>query len=470
MLIPTASTPYEEHRDYVLGVLARRCGWLDPSDREALFHDSYAVFLQKQRDRQLDVDAMRPPQVRAYLTQTALNKAMDEGKRAGRRRSVSLDDEVLGIEPLDPRRHLDEELAARFDDARVREIVAELPQRQQVVIKLRFLFGRSPEEIQRYLGVTERVYRRELERASRRIIERYQLVREGAYCESQRSLILAYVTGVAGPNRRAKAREHLNSCPACRCWAAEVRTSMERVAAFVPVPAIGAPLVHGPLPRSAFAVRHLGERAAEVLAGAKGRLAPGLLRVNPSNVAALSAVRPATTVALVVGCLATGSTATYCMVHGLPAPIRSLLGAPDRTQPKHHRDKLPPPVRVYEATSAVFSHVKVPSTPPPVKLNTATTRASIIAARPPTRHPKRRTSTTGKGAGVYAVLAAADAQRVYRRTNPEFGLGSGGGSSGPAPKPAPAAPQDSSPSAGGSAGAGNAAPPAPSSPMPEFDP
>ncbi len=469
-MIPTASTPYEEHRDYVLGVLARRCGWLDPSDREALFHDSYAVFLQKQRDRQLDVDAMRPPQVRAYLTQTALNKAMDEGKRAGRRRSVSLDDEALGIEPLDPHRHLDEELAARFDDARVREIVAELPQRQQVVIKLRFLFGRSPEEIQRYLGVTERVYRRELERASRRIIERYQLVREGAYCESQRSLILAYVTGVAGPNRRAKAREHLNSCPACRCWAAEVRTSMERVAAFVPVPAIGAPVVHGLLYRSAFALRHVGERVADVLAGAKGQLARGLLRVNPTNVAALSAVRPATAAAVVVGCLATGSAATYCMVHGLPAPIGSLIGAPERTQPRDYRDKLPPPVQVYKTTSAVFSRAKFPTTRPLVKPVAATTRASIVAAPPPAPHPKRSPSTTGKRARVYAVLAAADAQQVYRGTNPEFGLGSGGGSSEPAPKPAPAPAQNSSPSATGSAGAGNAAPPAPSSPMPEFDP
>src|ERR1700761_2924974 len=138
MAIQTTSTPYEEHRDYVLGVLARRCGWLDPSDREALLHDAYMVFLQKQRDGQLDLDAMRAPQVRAYLTQTALNKAMDEGKRAGRRRSVSLDNEELGIEPPDPACDVDEELAARFDDARIREIVADLPERQQVVIKLRF--------------------------------------------------------------------------------------------------------------------------------------------------------------------------------------------------------------------------------------------------------------------------------------------------------------------------------------------
>jgi RNA polymerase sigma factor (sigma-70 family) len=216
----TTTTPYEEHREYVLAVLARRCNWLDPSDREALLHDAYTVLLEKQRDQKLDPAAMRPLQVRAYLTQTALNKAMDEGKRAGRRRSVSLDDEAVGVEPMDPQGALDESLVSRFDDAWVREIVAELPTRQQTVVKLRFFFDRSPQEIQQYLGVTERVYRRDLERAARHIARRYELVRDGAFCESRRSLILAYVRGVAGPNRTREARRHLDNCPGCASWAA----------------------------------------------------------------------------------------------------------------------------------------------------------------------------------------------------------------------------------------------------------
>jgi hypothetical protein len=161
---------------------------------------------------------MRPPQVRAYLTQTALNKAMDEGKRAGRRRSVSLDDDDLRLEPVDPGRELDERLAASFDDARIREIVSELPERQQIVVKLRFFFGRTPQEIQRYLGVTERVYRRELERATRHIAHRYQLVRQGTYC--------------------LRARQHLRSCPACANWVAVLRTTAARAAAAVPSPAL----------------------------------------------------------------------------------------------------------------------------------------------------------------------------------------------------------------------------------------
>jgi RNA polymerase sigma factor (sigma-70 family) len=234
-----SATPYENHRDYVLAVLARRCQWLDPSDREALLHDAYAVFLEKQRDGQLDADAMRPHQVRAYLTQTALNKAMDEGKRAGRRRAVSLDDESLGIDPPDPGGELDERLAAWFESARIREIVAELPERQQMVIKLRFFFSRTPQEIQQYLGVGERVYRRELERATRHILRRYRLVRDGVYCDEHRSLIIAYVTGIASDSRSVWARQHLDSCPSCATWAARLRTAAASAAAAVPAPTLG---------------------------------------------------------------------------------------------------------------------------------------------------------------------------------------------------------------------------------------
>lgn len=221
-LPPAAADPYAEHRSSVLSLLAHRCRWLDPSDREAVMHDAYTLFLEKWRDGKLDVAAMRPDQVRAYLTRTALNKAMDEGKRASRR-LLSLDDEDLRLDPPDSEQDIADVLASRFDDARVREIIAELPERQQTVIKLRFFFGRSPHEIQRYLGVTERVYRRQLERATRHIAEAFELVLEGRFCESRRSLILAYIAGIAGPRRAADARRHLQTCPACAHWAMQMR-------------------------------------------------------------------------------------------------------------------------------------------------------------------------------------------------------------------------------------------------------
>jgi hypothetical protein len=169
---------------------------------------------------------MAPEQTRAFLTQTAINKALDEGKRAGRKRSVPLGDTEY-TEP-DLGRAPEDLVAAGLDSARVREIVAELPARRQAIVKLRFFFDRTPDEIQRSLGITERAYRRELERATKYISERYELVREGNFCDSRKSVILAYVMGIAGPGRAQAAQEHLSTCPSCAAWAAELRDSKRR--------------------------------------------------------------------------------------------------------------------------------------------------------------------------------------------------------------------------------------------------
>jgi len=219
----SAVTAYEEHRTYVLAVLARRCGWLALDEREAIYHDANLVLLEKERDGVLVPSAMHRNQVRAYLTQTAINKGLDEGGRAERTRSVPLEDDVLAMP--DAGRSPDELAAANLDGTRVREIVGELPPRQQAIIKLRFFLDRRPDEIQDSMGISERVYRRELERALRHISERYVLVREGRFCESRRSLVLAYVAGLAGSTRACEARRHLASCSACAAWAVEMRNA-----------------------------------------------------------------------------------------------------------------------------------------------------------------------------------------------------------------------------------------------------
>jgi RNA polymerase sigma factor (sigma-70 family) len=218
--------PYQQHRDYVLTVLSRRCGWLDPEEREEILHEAYVVVLTKQRDGAIDIDAMAPQQVLAFLTQTAINKGLDEGKRVGRKRSVLMGED----EPTDPDpgRLPDELAAADMESARVREIVEELPDPKREIVKLRFFLERTPDEIQRALGISERVYRRHLERAVRYIHKRYERVREGSFCDDRRSMILAFVRGIAGPGRARAARAHLATCPSCASWAAELREASRR--------------------------------------------------------------------------------------------------------------------------------------------------------------------------------------------------------------------------------------------------
>jgi RNA polymerase sigma factor (sigma-70 family) len=372
------AVPYALHRDYVLAVLRRRCGWLRPDDCEAAYHDAYVVMLEKGRDGRLDADAMHPQQVRAYLTQTAIHKALDEGKRAERKRSEPIGERALA--ELDGGGALDELAESSLDSARVREIVAELPERQQAIVKLRFYFDRTPGEIQQYLDITERAYRRELERALRHVAERYELVREGRFCESRRSVILAYVGGFAGPSRAVEARNHLATCPGCAHWAAELREATQRGAALLPTPALLGE--RGELGRIGEAAAALREAIADMAGSAKQHALSLVARADPSAAGYATAVRPGAVAAAVAGCVALAGGTTYCVVEGVPQPLRSILRPADGEPKRAERPKPKAP-----RTSATVQPQRTPTPRAVVATPTPTERASRR------REPARRSPT-----------------------------------------------------------------------------
>jgi RNA polymerase sigma factor (sigma-70 family) len=414
-----ATASYEADRDYVLAILRRRCGWLDSSDREALLHDAYAVLLEKQRDGVLDLDAMHPQQVRAYLTQTALNKALDEGKRAGRRRSVPIGEADALAD--DRGNAAVEHVDAGTDRARIQEILAELPARQQRIVRLRFFLDRSPTEIQRYLGVTNRVYRRELERAMRSISERFQLVLDGTFCDSRRSVVLAFVAGIAGPGRASEARRHLETCPGCARWAAELRAASERVAAAVSLPAIPLTVER---PHDGIA------KMLDLVATAKRHAANLVLRADAATSQYAASLRPGAATAAIAGCLALGG-ATYCAVDGVPQPWRALDGGKREAQKSHEPRSAEPRVKKHTAPP-----VTVRTTPPVASAPTAPKRS-----KPHSSASKPKPAEAGN------------------RVNQEFGPEGLGGASAGATTATPSQGTGSGP-----------ATPAERAPQPEFDP
>jgi RNA polymerase sigma factor (sigma-70 family) len=398
-----APSAYEQHRDYVLNVLGRRCGWLDAADREAILHDAFMVFLEKERDETLDPASMNEHQVRAYLTQTALNKALREGDKAHRKRSVALEDGGLEVANSEP--DADVLLAQDYDGARLREIVADLPERQQTVVKLRFFFDRTPTEIQSFLGVTERAYRRDLERAMRTITERFEQVRDGTFCESRRSLILAYVTGIAGPNRARTAREHLASCTACAHWAVQLRETARQAGAFVPMPVLTGAMAErshrfGGIGHQFGVVR---DRLADLATSAREQATGMAVRGDPTTGTLLGNLRPGAALAAVTSCLALGSGATYCAINGVPGPVRDLIGGSEqKTTPRQSR-----------APQRRAANVTASSTP----AKTRTTARSSAASQPQSKQSRQR----------------AKAKQTERKTSSEFGIeGSGATSQAPA--------------------------------------
>ncbi len=438
----SAEKAYSDQRDYVLAVLRRRCGWLAPDEREAIFHDAYAVLLEKERDGDLETGAMHGNQLRAYLTQTALFKALDEGKRAERNRSAPLEDADAFEE--DGSRPIEDSISAEMEGARVREMVQELPRRRAAIVKLRFFFERTPDEIQDLLGVSSRVYRRELERAVKQIADRYELLRDGRFCESKRSLLLAYVAGVAGPGKAKEARAHLGTCPACSAWVLEMRETTRRAAALLPLPALTG--IGSRLPRLSGSLTAIREHLSSLVAGAKQQAAALAGRVDPGAGGYLAGTRPSAMVATVAGCVALGGGA-YCAVQGVPD---GLFGSSPPAQPRA-ADVRPEP-----AHRRVAHHVVEPAPPTPVIHH----RPSPVPAAPqpkqrPADHEAKAAAASRRESHLETEAAAAEEEfgaAPSSEAAPEYSEpeASSSESSGSYPAPSNAAPPPEE-SAGGEA-------------------
>lgn len=321
MLTVTTETSYERNREYVLAVLSRRCGWLAADEREAILHDAYVVLLEKERDGKLDALDLHPNQARAYLVQTAIHKALDDGKRAERKRTEPIGERALETPGSEP---APEDVAERkLDAARVREIIGELPARRQAIVKLRFFFERTPAEIQRMLAISSRVYRRDLERGLRHVADRYGLVKAGAFCESREREIIAFIAGSAEGDEAARAREHLASCPGCAHWAISLRSAARDVATAIPLPALASePGIGGRIAELGSSLR---DSIADPIAAAKQHATGLVLRADQGSAGYAATARPGTIAAVVASCLAAGGAATYCVTAGVPEPLTSLV-------------------------------------------------------------------------------------------------------------------------------------------------
>lgn len=317
-------TAYRAHGDYVLGVLARRSPFIRPVDRQGVYHDAFTLVLEKAGSGRLDVDGMNARQLRAYLAKTAVLIALDQvrwGERAHTRPLTDVD-----IERANGEQPPEERVAAGSELAVLREIVAELPERRRAVVKLRYFFDREPKEVQLMLGISARTYRLEIERALRHIAQRYQVAREGRWCDDRRSLILAYVAGIAGPRKAVEARLHLQACRACAQMAAELRLAARKVAAVAPLPELA--LQDGTLARMAEGLAVARDQLADLGGQAKQHAFSLVARTDPTASGNyLAGTRPGAMAATVASCVAIGGgAATYCAAEGLPDPIRPVFG------------------------------------------------------------------------------------------------------------------------------------------------
>ena len=416
----TDETAYERHRPIVLGYLARHHPDVEPDERLSLYHEAWSSVLRR-RAAGDPVAELEP-----YLIGAVKLAARHRRRTAASRRTEPRDPLDAGmVSVADPGPSVHERVETRFDAALCREIIASLDERARALIKLRFDCGFEVDEVRMLLGLSERSYERVLERAREAIAERVGEVGDGRRERRHRSLLLACELGIASPRQRERARRLIADDPRTRAMARELRGLPAHVGALLPLPALHEPLGHG----------------LELLATIKHHALGWIGRASggdaPVQIAAAGGLRGSgTAAAAVAACLAAGGAASYCVVEGVPDPIRKLpsIGAdrePERPRASRESTNRPKPAPAAPVSTVVSTPTPTPTARPKRK----------PAPKQRKRSEPAQTSTTPAPREPDPPSASPQEDQLgFERSGPGATT-----SSGPAPQRQPAAPKESGP-------------------------
>jgi RNA polymerase sigma factor (sigma-70 family) len=260
-----------------------------------------------------------------------------------------------------------EQLIEREDQeelARVaRAVVVQLSERQRHIAALHARKRRRP-EIAQHLGMTPRTVKRQLERIM--AVGRAELVRLGGHgCDDGEPVVTRFAFGLASPREVRLAQVHLATCPKCSALYDRLEVWREKVAAVLPIPAVehAEPgFVERTLHQGADGLASVRQHATDGASATREHAADltGQLKQHAAGVyyravdpTPLAGVRPGAAGAAIVGCLAIGGGATYCLEQGVD-PINGLqaIVAPepdtkraDTARESGAREEIPPPTQ-----------------------------------------------------------------------------------------------------------------------------
>jgi DNA-directed RNA polymerase specialized sigma24 family protein len=283
---------------------------------------------------------------KAYLwIRTAAYRAVLRELRQ-RRRAIPLvpTEGVIG-EAIEERPGPAEELIGLEDTAGLEvlaeEVAGSLSGERRAILAL-WGAGRRRSEIAAELGLGERSVKRALEEIMREA--RGALAnRAGGGCGEGESLILRFVCGLADAGEALRARAHLDGCGRCSAFAEELEGWRERAGALLgPVTAeVASPGLIG---------RAVG-RVGDAISSARRHVMDGGAQVKQQAAAAgyargadptpLAGIRPGAVAAVVAGCLAIGTGATYCAQQGVD-PLTAATGLIAGTQEEAKPEPEPP--------------------------------------------------------------------------------------------------------------------------------
>lgn len=354
---------YVAHRPAVIAML--RSDFRSMPDHEELYQEAWAAVLEL-RGRGVEIDNLR-----ALLKKIAWRRARDRARK-------------LTPDALDPESYLfavqaddgptpDEQAVIEMDAAIARQIVDSLEPRHAAVLKLRFEEHLDSAEIRDRLDVSPKRLEKIVTEAYKRVQAQLERASTGEsnWSRRQRSLLLACELGLATADQRARAQQMVLEDPRCAAMLREMRATLDRVAALLPVPVAAEHEDRIPV--------GLVDRFSELLAWSREQLTSVVSRfggqasqVEQVGVGGAAGLTGATAAKIAVACIAAAGGATVCVQSGL-------LGGGDH--------KAPPAVRASEpsAPRARMVSKKVRATP---TREPAKKRAS--ATPTPTPTPKRK--------------------------------------------------------------------------------
>lgn len=323
-----------------------------------------------------------------------------------------------------------------------REVIADLTPRQQTIVKVQWGWGLPRAEVAALLGLSERQVKRELEDAAPVIARNVELVNAERWCESRRSLVVAYAFQVLSARRTAMAEHHLENCPGCRQLVRAVGQRLDGLAAVAPAGLALEPPAERALPHVAAPFEWARTGIADLGASAKQQLTSLLARTPAGDsgavqIAAGGGLRGSGgTAAAVVACIAVSGGATYCAVDGVPEPFRKSDNVSQPEKPKRERQRSRARIADEQAAQTLTAPTATPAAPADSTDSSsgagaqsqAPTTTPAPAEQPPPPPPDEAAPSPAPAGGAEFGNASAGAQPSSRPAPAPTG---GGGEFGP---------------------------------------
>jgi DNA-directed RNA polymerase specialized sigma24 family protein len=268
--------------------------------------------------------------VRNALEQKFVSRINDRRRALGGRsgieaaiaRAVQVDSTDAGVHHVEDRAAaVEQQVAVRSEVRRLREIIGDLSLDQRLVLHCQVNLQMEAGEFCARYGWSPEKFRKVAQRARaklRGLVAEYQ---SGERCTRLEPDLLAFAARAATEDQLRRTRAHLENCPACSRYLAQLDRTSRSVAALIPAPGLFAPVARTKLVAVVAALRRL--TGAVVHPAADG--GPGAAGVAGSSVAGLTALKTGI-VALCVAGAAGGYVA--CSTSGIVPPLSSKAEKP----------------------------------------------------------------------------------------------------------------------------------------------